>query len=133
MTRRANNVYQETFVMVLDHPQATADATLQLGKSHPTRQIRIDAVSYVNETGLAANASNAFNIKFMKGSTVIASWNTLTGQQGTITAAVPVDLVLSVTAADLVVDANTALKLFLDEGGDTTLPAGRLTVFGRFL
>jgi hypothetical protein len=121
---------------VIDHAQATADATTKVYKTHPTRHFVVERVDYINPTGLAADATNVFNIKLRNNSNanaVIANWNTLTGQNGTLTANTWVAMTLTSTAADLVLAPGSELDLFNDESGDTTLPAGKLVLHGRYV
>lgn len=131
--KRKNDFLQERVVLSFDHAAATADATTKLFKVPAGRKLKIDAVDYINPTGLAADATNAFIVKLLKGSTVVASWSTLTGAEGAIAANTFVSLVLSATAADLTFDAADIMSLFLDEQADTTLPAGRVVVHARYV
>lgn len=124
---------QTPFIWTYDHAQATADATIKLYKNTSGSRLRIDEVTYINVTGLAQDATNIFTIKLMQGAVVVASWSTLTGAQGSIAANTFVTLVNSATDADLVIEDDEELALFLDEGGDATLPAGRIQIRGRFI
>lgn len=112
-------------------PNSVADATVKLMKM-PWR-FRVDAVQYVNPTGLAEHADNHFAIKLLKGSTVVASYSTDADQAGDngIAADTFINLTLSATDADLVFAQNDEMKLFLDEGGTASLPPGRVVVIGR--
>jgi len=119
--------------MPFDHAAAAdADRTDKLWKL--PRAFRVERVLYVNPTGLVEHAANFFVIKLTKGATVVASWSTETGQEGTLTADTFVELTLSSTDANLVFAAGDEMKLFLDEAaGVATLPAGRLVVEGFYL
>lgn len=126
---------QTPFFWTYDHASATADTTIKLWKNTSGQQLRIDRVEYINPTGLAGSASNAFNIKLMQAAVVIANWDTdsdVVGQ-GTIAANTWIQLANSATDADLVIEDGEEIAVFFDEGGDTTLPAGRLQVKGRFI
>jgi len=129
MTVRPEN--RQSFSFLFAHAQVTADTTLVMWKAG--RKLRVKRVVYVNPTGLAQDPTNYFTVKLLKGATVVASWSTLTGAQGTITADTPVELVPSATAADLVFAADDLMKLFLDETGTATLPAGHVVVECEYL
>lgn len=122
---------QQYGVIDITHAQVTADTTEKVRKFK--RPFRVDAVQYINPTGLAQSATDYFNIKVLKGSTVVANWSTQTGAQGTLTADTHVNMVLSSTDADLVFAVDDILSLFLDETGTATLPAGRVQISGRYL
>jgi hypothetical protein len=96
------------------------------------RAVRIDRAWLSIPAGIVANASNFVVFKLIKGaSTVIAQWSTATGVsgQGTITAATPINLVLTTAAARNLVDGDT-LSLFVDVTGTITVPTGRLVATG---
>lgn len=124
---------QQHICLEFEHVQVTATTTLKKWKNKTGRQIRIENVQYHNITGLAADASNTFNIALKQGSVVVADWDTTTGQEGTIAADTHVSLVKSSTAADLIIEADEVLSLVLTETGTATLPAGRMEVFGLIL
>lgn len=120
------------FCVTVEHAQVTADTTIKFLKL-PSDQgrLRITRVDYYNQTGLAADASNTFKVQLKAGSTLIAEWDTTTGQDGAITADTFLSLPLESGAT--IVDASSVLSLVLDETGTQTLPAGRLTVHGEFI
>jgi len=131
MARRRNQVVSERLSLSYDHAALTADTTTKLWKCPSGRSFKVTRVSYVNPTGLAADGTNYFNLKVLKGaSTVMANWSTLTGQEGTLTADTFVSFTLSSTAANLVLQAGDELSFFADETNTATLPAGRLVVEG---
>lgn len=134
LPRLAAPELQEPFLLAFDHVQVTADTTIKLFKVPDGKSLRIDGVDYVNPTGLAADASNHFNLKILKGaSTVMANWSTETGQQGEIAADTFVAMTLSATDANLVAAGADVISLFLDETGTQTLPAGRVVIRGRYV
>jgi hypothetical protein len=118
----------EQITLTYDHAQVTADTTVKLYKVPAGKKLRVVGVDYINPTGLAEDAANYFNIKVLKDATVMASWSTETGQQGTIAADTFVALANSATDADLVAAAAAIIALFLDETGTATLPAGRVAI-----
>lgn len=123
----------EQLTLTYDHAQATVDATTKLYKVPTGKKLRVLGADYINPTGLAAHAANYFTVKVTKDGTVMSSWSTLTGAEGTIAADTFVALTNSGTDANLVADAGAVIALFLDETGDTTLPAGRVVIRGLLL
>jgi hypothetical protein len=121
------------FVLTYDHAQNAdgGDVVTNLAKL-PARAV-IDAVHYINPTGLAEHAANFAVISVKQGATVVAEWSTETGQEGTLTADTYVDLVLSATAADLIIETDEELDLSVNESGTTTVPAGRVEVYGHYV
>lgn len=119
--------------VVVPHISVSADATTKEYKTRSDRFFVVDKVQYVNATGLAADASNTFNIKLLGGSTVLANWDTTTGQQGAITADTFIDMVLNSTAANLCLAPDTVVSLFLDKTGTQTLPAGKVVIHGHYV
>lgn len=124
---------QTELVLTKEQAQITATTTLYLWKNDSGQKVRIDKVKYINPTGLAADAANTFLLQLKQGSVVIAEWDTTTGQEGTIAAATYVDLVMSATDADKIVENGEALTLVLTETGTATLPAGTFQVTARFI
>lgn len=131
--RRENKVEQERITIPFDHVSVTADLTVKLWDIPTGRKFRLERVLYNNVTGLAQDGTNFFDIQILKGATVMANHSTETGQEGTLTADTPVELVLSSTDANLVADAADVISLFLEEGGTATLPAGVFVLEGRLL
>lgn len=126
----------ELLPFVRDHAQTTA--TLNT-KFYRVRSIgdgpgnfKIEAVEYVNPTGLAASTSNYFTIALKKGSTVMASWSTRTADQGALVANTFVTLVNSATPANLWAASLDELSLDLALTGTQTLPPGTLIVHARY-
>lgn len=131
--RDENRDLQEPYILAYDHAQATADATVKLDKVPPGKTLRIDSVQYINVTGLAQDPANYFTIKVTDGTNIVASWSTqTTAGQGSVPANTFVTLVLG-TGGNPVLVAGEVLTLFLDETGDTTLPAGRIVIRGRYI
>jgi len=58
---------------------------------------------------------------------------TETGEEGTLTADTPVELVASATDLDTIVAADDVLTLNLNEDGTATLPAGTGVIEGRYV
>lgn len=119
-------------VLGLNHAQNTNAGTQanQLLKA-PWRCV-VEKVRYYNATGLAADGSNYAVLTLKQGATVCAQWSTQTGQEGAIAVGYQ-DLVLSATAANLIVETDEALTVNVDETGTTTVPAGRFEVTLRIV
>lgn len=128
----ADNARGEEVEISYDHVQVTGDTTVKLWKNKSTRHFLIEEVEYVNPTGLAQDATNVFNVKVLNAAAVAASWDTTTGQQGSIAADTFVALVNG-SAANRLVAPSAVVSLFLDEGGTATLPAGRIVIKGRYI
>jgi hypothetical protein len=129
--KRENNHLQEPFLLTYDHAQLTATTAVKLFKVPAGRKLRIDAVDYINPTGLAADASNYFALKLLgTDSEPIFVWSTETGSEGTIDANTFVNLV---TEGSPVLSEGDILSAVFDETGTATLPAGRLVVRGRWV
>jgi hypothetical protein len=95
------------------------------------RDFRVEKISYVNDTGLAENATNFFNIEAKNGSAVVADWSTETGEDGTIAAATFV--ILNLVEAERVLSAGDTLTILFTEDGTTTLPPGKFQIEGHYL
>lgn len=125
MPRRIDGVRGERVLIPFSHGSTVADTTVKLWTVPSGFEgLKITRVWYNNPTGLAADAANTFNIQITDGTNVAANWDTTTGQQGTLTADTPVDLVLSATEANRFISSGEHVTLFLDETGTATLPAG---------
>ena len=106
--------------------------THRVAKLH--RRMIVEAVRYVNPTGLAAHASNYATFSLKNDSTTVASFDTDTnGDNITLAANGYQDATLSGTAADLLVEVDEVLDWEVAETGTTTVPAGRVEVYGRYI
>jgi hypothetical protein len=116
----------------VDHIQVTADTTLFAYEVPANKTFVVDSVTYYNETGLAQDATNFFNIKVQDSGAakVAANWSTETGEEGTIAADTPVTMTAG-TLANRTFAAGTRINLLLDEGGTATLPIGVVQINGR--
>jgi hypothetical protein len=115
-------------------PSVGTSATSTLALETLDAATRIDSVEILNPTGFAAHASNYWTLTLQKGSTVIATWSTLTGQEGTITANTKAAMRMSSTDANTVGAAGDLLKLVLTKTGTpAAFPAGRVVAHGRIV
>lgn len=136
MSKRANEFLQERVVLSFDHPEVSGDTVWKFFKVPAGRTLKIDAVEYINPTGLAQDTTNVFNLILKHGSTTVASWST-DNDLMVPDASIPADTFMTLTpaaaAADLVAPADAVLSFTADEGGTATLPAGRVVVHARYV
>lgn len=116
------------------HSQVTVTTTFpKLFKMGSGREFVIQKVRYHNPIGLVQSATDFFKIDLKVGATILASWSTEIGQQGTIAADTFVDMVLNVTPANLKLLASAELTLVATKTGTQTLPIGSISVYGEEL
>lgn len=129
MATRRPQREQQHLTLTERHIAVTATVAGQkFWKNKTGRQCKVISAQYLNVTGLAQDASNTFNIALKQGSVVVADWDTTTGQEGTITADTHMNMTLSATPADLIIEPNEVLALALTETGTASLPAGQIEV-----
>lgn len=133
LPRRKAKFLTEPRVISLDHAQTVASLTTKVWKVPAGRKFRINRVFYVNPTGLAANASNFYQVRALNAALVAAEWSTSTVGQGALVANTPVELVLSGTDANRVLPENTELSFATILTGTATLPAGRVVIEGDLI
>lgn len=133
LPKRKARFLSEPRQISLDHASTAASLTTKVWKVPAGRSFRIRRVFYNNPTGLAANASNYFDIRALNAALIAAKWSTQTGVDGTLTADTPVDLVNSATDSNLVLPAGTTLSFAFILTGAATLPAGRVVLEGDLL
>lgn len=131
--KRPPSQYQEPFQFTREHPETAASLVVKV--LDPTRRGRVTSVRYVNPTGLAENATNAFSGTMRKGSDTFATiFNTDSDGAGTNT------LAANAWVAG-VIDADTTLSTFaagddvdlvLTLAGTQTLPPGAVVIEGYY-
>jgi len=121
--------YQSRWWASKDYASVSATTVYGLHKVK-TRSIKVLRAHLHTDTTITVNASNYVNFQVLKGATVIANWSTQTGQQGTITAGTPVELVLSGTLANTFLADADLLTLSITITGTLTTPTGCLVVDG---
>lgn len=113
---------------------ATVAATTTQKFCKVPRIFAVDTVEWLTPTTVTQDAANYWTIALKNGSTVVASWSTLTGAQGTITGGTGVTLVNSATEANLVFAAGDTMSLVMTKtGSPSPLPPGRMTVHGHYV
>lgn len=131
--RRPDHFERERVTISYDHASAASTSTFKFFKVPAGRKLKIERVSYINPTGLAGSATDAFVGTVQKGATVMATlFNTETDNGGaTLTADTFVEGALSATAANQWGDAADVISFVATEVGSTaTLPAGRVVLEG---
>jgi hypothetical protein len=73
-------------VVTFDNASVSSDTTKKIFQNRSDRYFKIEAVEYVNPTGLAADASNYFVLKVLNAAAVAAQWSTQTGADGALAA-----------------------------------------------
>lgn len=135
MARRPNLFESERVTLSFDHAALTDDLTVKLYKVPAGRSLRVDRISYVNPTGLAADNTNAFSLAVKNGSVVISLVFNTDGNDVVAGASLAADTfvegTLSATDSERVLVAGDILSAFFDEDGAATLPVGRLVIEGR--
>jgi hypothetical protein len=98
------------------------------------RAFRIERVYLNCPAGFAADAANYWTIQILSDAAVVAaSWSTLTGSQGALTADTPVEMVLSATDADCVVlDTKILSVKALKTASAAALPTVDLVIEGTY-
>lgn len=121
---------QQIFPVTFDFAAATADSLAnQVYKA--LTDLEVVKAEVLSVTGLAAHATAYFTITIKNGATVIATWSTLLGAEGTLTANTFMAMTLAAAISDRRALEGDVLTLSLDETGDTTLPAGRVVLHCR--
>jgi hypothetical protein len=125
----ANREFNDAFTEFTEIPHSwpaafAATDTVPLRKIQ--RDMRVYAVDLVVDTTYAADPTNFYVITLQKGATVIATWSTQTGQQGTLTADTIVQMVLSATDTARVCNVGDVFQLvFTKVAAAANLPIGR--------
>jgi hypothetical protein len=98
------------------------------------RAFHVSSVQLHVPAGFAADASNYWTIALKNGSTVVASWSTLSTAEGALTAATPVAMTNNTTDASLVFAAGDTPSLVMTKtGSPAALPLTRIDVHGEFV
>ncbi len=110
----------------------TATETFKLFTAE--RRIRVDRVELLSRDGLAAHATNYWDITVKKDAVIVADWSTKTGEEGTLAADTLADMSLSTTDTELVIAVTDIVSLVLTKvAAAANLPPGRLVIHGRYV
>lgn len=133
MAKRKNNPWQERVALQRDHNGGATTFTIAVLKVPTGKRLRVDSVEYFTDATLAQDNTNSFAGLLKNGSTTVATlFDTGTGG-ATITANTAAAATLSATDASLVLAAADTLTAVFTETGNSTLPAGRLMIYGRWV
>ncbi|MGN6103650.1 MAG: hypothetical protein ACTHU0_00970 [Kofleriaceae bacterium] len=128
---------QERILIPFFHAEQTANATLNVWRAPVGRAFRIDRVLYINPTGLAADATNAFRCELKNGATLVATvFNTDSNDAPTGAALVAntfIELTSDAEIPSRLVDVGNTLSIVFTEDGTAILPPGQLFVEGCLL
>lgn len=109
-----------------------ATATVHLYKVPAGRKFRLERVLYINPTGLALDAANAFKGEVKDGSTVMSTvFDTLTGDTGSAALAANTFREPTIVTAARVAAAADVVDFVATLSGTQTLPAGSIILEGR--
>lgn len=129
---RDNDRFPREINVPYAHPSLTATTTSKFWRCPTGFRARVIGADYLNPTGLAEDASNAFAITLQNGSTVVADGIDTDSDEAGADNSLPADtfvaLTLSATDADRVLAAGDVLSVVFTEDGTATLPAGLLNV-----
>lgn len=132
--RRPNRHLEDVIEVPFSHAAVTADTgPTKIWRGPAGRAARIESVRYIEPaTGLAASATDFFNLKLQHGGTptVLANRSTELAVGSSIAANTFTTFTL---AANPVLPADTDLELLLDETGTASLPAGNGFILIRLL
>lgn len=132
---RPNPLHEaEPFEFPFAHPALTSTTTTVFWKARA--DYRIDSVEYVNQTGLAEDATNVFKGEIKRGSTILFTlFNTDSDGAGdnNLTAATFVAATPNEDPEELVGEKDDVLSLVMTEGGTATLPAGHFIMRGFYI
>lgn len=124
-------------VLTFDHAQLTANSTVKLFKVPAGKHLVVDGVDYINPTGLAENASNAFALTVQNASTVVANGIDTDSDEPGADNGIAADTFIAMTVVTAsganVLDGGEILSAVFTEDGTATLPAGRFVVHARLI
>lgn len=130
LPREKQNDYQESFEWDFTHAAITATTTFKVRA--PKRPFVVDSATYHNVTGLATHADNHYHGSVeIGGEEAVAMFNT-DADDG---AAIPADEFTDGVPVDGAVNgaADAEVTFVCTKGGTQTLPAGNLTIRGRYI
>lgn len=108
-----------------------ATSSFAVGVPSDTEKFRVERVELMTDATYAADPTNYYVFTLQVGATVVATWSTLTGQEGALTALTPAKMTLSATDANLVLAAGGALTLVATKNGAAANITPRVVVHGR--
>jgi hypothetical protein len=133
ITRQPNVDMQEFASLAFTLPTISATTTCALFTA--PRNFRIDSIELISDATYTQDAANVYSLAvLLAGARTVGTWNTTTGQQGTITAAVPAAVPLAAESGQNRVAAKSEVVSFVATksaaAANITL---RVVVHGRFV
>lgn len=129
---RDNDRFPRELHLPLAHAQLTATTTVKLWRCPAGFKAVVAGADYINPTGLAENASNAFALTLQNGSTVVANGidtdSDEAGADNSIAADTFIAMNVVTASAANVLAAGDVLSAVFTEDGTATLPAGLFNV-----
>ena len=115
----------------MEHPiyfplKAAGGTDLELGCAIGPYPVLIKSIHLIDTDGIAS-ATDAVKFEVKNGSTVIADWDTATGQDGALTADTAVDL--TINAGTNFIAANGAIKVTTTNASSGKAVEGGITVW----
>jgi hypothetical protein len=132
-TRRPPSNSWISITLSKEHAAITANGSAKLySVKTGGRALRVERVAYLNPTGLAADATNAFRLELKNGSTVVAAIANTDSDDVPAGAAIPTNTFVegTVVAAARVLQPGAVLDITFTEDGTATLPAGTVIIEG---
>lgn len=109
-------------------------ATIVLAMLTLQRQFRFTAVELISDVTYTQDPANYYVFTLKHGATTVATWSTLTGAQGTITAGVPAAMVLAADSGQALVGAaGEVLSLTATKNGAAVNITPRVVAHGRYV
>jgi hypothetical protein len=127
-------VHQNKALVDYDHPSTAGTTTYKIMKA--TRAMIVDSVSYLNVTGLAEDTTNVFAGVLAKGTDAFATLFNTDSDLSVPDASIPANAWVAgvITSQTLrYLAPGDELNVIFTEGGNSTLPAGRLVVEFRYV
>jgi hypothetical protein len=117
-----------------DCPSTSATTTYAIASIVGSSRLRIERAELIVDATYTADATNFYVFTLQHGATVIATWSTQVGQQGTITGGTPAQMVLAAdTANNLVVQPGESLTLVATKAAAGANVTPRIVAHGRYV
>ncbi len=127
-------VHQNRALVDYDHPSTAATTTYKVMKA--TRAMIVDSVYYLNVTGLAEDTTNVFSGVLANGTNGFATMFNTDSDLSVPDASIPANAWVAGTLTSQVyryLAPGDELNVIFTEGGNATLPAGRLVIEFRYV
>jgi hypothetical protein len=118
------------YPFVKEHVAVTANGSVKLFKA--VRRCLIERIDYINPTGLAADATNAFRLEIKNGSSLVATIANTDSDDVPAGAAITANTFITATNGTKTLRtlaADDVLDITFTEDGTASLPAGTVIVY----